>query len=69
MLGPCRNDSMHEHTTAPLILNPEGARAACDDLRKFLNVTPCHHPVRHGTLGSTFDSPEWVFVFMAVLAI
>jgi hypothetical protein len=56
----------HKH---PSQLNPAWVREAREDFRKFLNVTPCPHPVRNGTRGSTCDDPEWLLMFMARVAV
>ena len=58
-----------KHHKPPSQLNPEWVREARDDFRKFLNVTQCPHPVRNGTRGSTFNYPEWLIMFMAILAV
>ena len=50
-------------------MNPEGVREARDDFRKFLKVTKSPHPVRNGTRGSEFDYPEWLIMFIAVVAV
>jgi hypothetical protein len=66
MKKPSKARKHHKH---PSKLNPEWVRAARDDFREFLNVTQFPHPVRNGTRGSTFDYPEWLIMFMAVLAV
>ncbi|MGI8545678.1 MAG: hypothetical protein ACR2MD_19655 [Aridibacter sp.] len=35
----------------------------------FLELTSFPHPVRDGTRGSRFDYPEWLIMFIAVLAV
>ena len=58
-----------KHPKHPSTWHPEWVRAARDDFRKFFNVTPFPHPVRNGTRGRTVDDPEWLIMFMAVLAV
>jgi hypothetical protein len=53
----------------PSKLNPEWVRETRAYFRKFLKVTQFPHPVRNGTRGSTFDYPEWLIMFMAILAV
>jgi len=50
-------------------LNPEWVKQARDQFQAFLEVTKFPHPLRHGTRGSTFDYPEWLILFIAVLSV
>lgn len=49
-------------------LNPDWVKQALDYFKEFLQVTKFPHPVRNGTRGSTFEYPEWLIMFIAVLA-
>jgi hypothetical protein len=64
-----KRSKARNHHKHPSKLNPEWVREARDDFRKFLKVTQFPHPVRNGTRGSTFDYPEWLIMFMALLAV
>lgn len=50
-------------------LNPQWIKETRDRFRKFLTITKFPHPVRNGTRGSPFDYPEWLIMFIAVLAV
>lgn len=49
-------------------LNPDWVKQALEHFKKFLQVTKFPHPVRNGSRGSTFEYPEWLIMFIAVLA-
>ena len=50
-------------------LNPQWVREARDYFMKFLNVTKFPHPSRNGKRGSSFDYPEWMIMFIAILSV
>lgn len=50
-------------------LNPEWIREARDYFKRFLDETDFPHPERNGTRGSTFEYPEWLIMFIAVLSV
>ena len=50
-------------------LNPKWVKQTKDYFLKFLKVTKFPHPVRNGSRGSEFDYPEWLIMFIAVLAV
>jgi hypothetical protein len=50
-------------------LNPKWVSQARDYFVNFLKVTKFPHPVRNGSRGSEFDYPEWLIMFIAVLAV
>lgn len=50
-------------------LNPEWIAETRQDFLDFLELTKFPHPVRDGTRGSRFDYPEWLIMFIAVLAV
>lgn len=50
-------------------LNPKWVKEARDYLKEFLKVTKFPHPVRNGSRGSKFKYPEWIIMFIAVLAV
>ncbi len=53
----------------PSKLNPEWVRKTRDSFKKFLDLTKFPHPERDGTRGSTFEYPEWLIMFIAVLSV
>ncbi len=50
-------------------LNPQWVRQARQYFQEFLEVTQFPEPVRNGTRGSAFTYPEWLIMFIAVLAV
>ena len=50
-------------------LNPQWVREALRHFKEFLTVTKFPHPVRNGERGSEFEYPEWMIMFIAVLAV
>lgn len=50
-------------------LNPQWVQEALKAFQEFLRVTQFPHPVRNGVRGSEFDYPEWLIMFIAVLAV
>lgn len=50
-------------------LNAQWVKEALHHFKEFLKVTKFPHPVRNGTRGSKFDYPEWLIMFIAVLAV
>lgn len=50
-------------------LNPKWVKQALGYFKEFLRVTKFPHPVRNGTRGSEFEYPEWLVMFIAVLAV
>lgn len=50
-------------------LNPEWIRQTRDYFKEFLKVTKFPHPVRNGNRGSEFEYPEWMIMFIAILAV
>ncbi len=50
-------------------LNPEWIRATRQYFLDFLELTNFPHPKRNGMRGSSFDYPEWLIMFVAVLAV
>jgi hypothetical protein len=49
-------------------LNPDWVRELRDYFKAFLEETNFPHPSRNGTRGSTFDYPEWMIMFIAILS-
>lgn len=62
---------MPNKTPAPAVpkLNPEWVQQAKSDFEEFLHATNFPEPVRNGTRGSTFEYPESLIMFIAVLAV
>jgi len=50
-------------------LNPKWIREARRYFKEFLETTKFPHPVRNGRRGSEFEYPEWLIMFIAVLAV
>lgn len=50
-------------------LNPKWISATRKYFLDFLEVTKFPHPVRHGMRGGEFDYPEWMIMFIAILAV
>jgi hypothetical protein len=50
-------------------LNPKWVKQTLREFRAFLQLTNFPEPVRNGTRGSRFEYPEWLIMFMAVLAV
>lgn len=50
-------------------LNPQWIREQRQYFKQFLTETGFPQPIRNGTRGSTFDYPEWLVMFIAVLAV
>ena len=50
-------------------LNPQWIRQTRDYFKEFLKVTKFPHPVRNGNRGSEFEYPEWMVMFIAILAV
>lgn len=50
-------------------LNPKWIRETRNYFIKFLRVTKFPHPKRNGSRGSEFDYPEWLILFIAILAV
>lgn len=50
-------------------LNPKWIKQTRDYFLNFLKVTKFPHPVRNGSRGSEFDYPEWLIIFIAILAV
>lgn len=50
-------------------LNPDWITETRQDFLDFLELTKFPHLVRDGTRGSRFDYPEWLIMFIAVLAV
>ena len=50
-------------------LNPEWITETRQYFFEFLELTNFPHPDRNGTRGSSFDYPEWLIMFIAVLAV
>jgi hypothetical protein len=50
-------------------LNPEWIKQAKTEFDDFLQATHFPEPVRNGIRGSTFDYPESLIMFIAVLAV
>lgn len=55
-------------TSAPHI-NPDWIREARAKFKEFLETTKFPDPERNGTRGSRFEYPEWLIMFIAVLAV
>lgn len=53
----------------PAKLNPKWIKQTRDYFLRFLKVTKFPHPVRDGTRGSKFDYPEWLIMFIAIMAV
>jgi hypothetical protein len=49
--------------------NPEWISATRKYFLGFLEATKFPHPERNGTRGSKFDYPEWMIMFIAILAV
>lgn len=52
-----------------LKLNPQWIAETRQSFLDFLELTYFPHPERHGTRGSSFDYPEWLIMFIAVLSV
>lgn len=52
-----------------LKLNPEWIAETRQSFLDFLELTNFPHPTRNGTRGSSFDYPEWLIMFIAVLSV
>ena len=50
-------------------LNPQWITETRRYFLDFLESTNFPHPVRDGTRGTRFDYPEWLIMFIAVLAV
>lgn len=50
-------------------LNPQWITETRQDFVDFLELTNFPHPERNGTRGSRFDYPEWLIMFIAVVAV
>ena len=50
-------------------LNSAWIREAREYFKRFLDMTKFPHPARNGTRGSAFDYPEWLIMFIAILAV
>lgn len=50
-------------------LNPEWIKQAKTEFNEFLHATNFPEPVRNGVRGSTFDYPESLIMFIAVLSV
>lgn len=50
-------------------LNAQWVIEALHHFKEFLTVTKFPHPVRNGARGSEFEYPEWMIMFIAVLAV
>jgi hypothetical protein len=50
-------------------LNPKWVKQTRQDFRAFLQMTNFPDPIRNGTRGSHFEYPEWLIMFIAVLAV
>lgn len=50
-------------------LNSEWIRETRQIFLDFLELTNFPHPVRDGRRGTEFDYPEWLIMFIAVLAV
>jgi hypothetical protein len=50
-------------------LNPEWITATRHYFLDFLELTNFPHPVRDGIRGTEFNYPEWLIMFIAVLAV
>ena len=50
-------------------LNPEWVKQARAHFLEFLHITKFPHPLRNGHRGSAFAYPEWLIMFIAVLAV
>ncbi len=55
-------------TTVPK-LNPQWVKEAKSEFDEFLQATHFPEPVRNGIRGSTFDYPESLIMFIAVLSV
>ena len=55
-------------TSAPR-LNPDWIREAKHRFKEFLETTKFPDPKRNGKRGSEFEYPEWLIMFIAVLAV
>jgi hypothetical protein len=62
---------MKRQTTSVTItkLNPRWVKQTLREFRGFLQETHFPDPVRNGTRGSYFNYPEWLIMFIAVLAV
>jgi hypothetical protein len=54
---------------APSKLNPAWVTQTRDYFLEFLRLTRFPHPERNGRRGSRFEYPEWLIMFIAVLAV
>jgi hypothetical protein len=50
-------------------LNPEWITETRQYFLDFLELTNFPHPARDGTRGSSFDYPEWLIMFIAVMSV
>jgi hypothetical protein len=50
-------------------LNPAWIAGARKDFEEFLAMTKFPHPPRNGQRGSSFEYPEWLIMFIAVLSV
>jgi hypothetical protein len=50
-------------------LNPKWVKQALGYFKEFLRVTKFPHPKRNGNRGSEFEYPEWLVMFIAILAV
>lgn len=50
-------------------LNPEWIQQIRTDFLEFLEYTRFPHPERNGRRGSRYSYPEWLIMFIAVLAV
>ena len=50
-------------------LNPEWIIETRQEFLDFLELTKFPNPERHGRRGSAFDYPEWMIMYIAVLAV
>lgn len=60
---------MPKHQQGAAKINLQWVREARRHFRSFLEETGFPAPERNGTRGSTFDYPEWMVMFIAVLAV
>jgi len=62
---------MPNKTPAPPVpkLNPEWVKQAKAEFDEFLQATNFPEPIRNGVRGSTFEYPESLIMFIAVLSV
>ena len=62
---------MPNQTQTPSVpkLNPEWIKQAKTEFHEFLHATNFPEPLRNGVRGSTFDYPESLILFIAVLSV